>query len=48
MIFDCKYIVNYDDCKYIVNYDECVLYHCECNGCMECSDYESEESGDTQ
>jgi hypothetical protein len=27
------------DCENIVNIDECCLYHCECNGCMECADY---------
>lgn len=36
------------NCKYIVNYDECCIYHIECNGCMECEDYEPEEQPTNQ
>lgn len=32
------------DCEYIVNYDECCLYHCECNGCMDCKDQKPREN----
>lgn len=35
-------------CKYIVNYDECSIYHIECNGCMDCKDYEPEEQPDQE
>ena len=32
------------DCEYIVNYNECCLYHCECNGCMDCKDQKPREN----
>lgn len=32
-----------DTCIHLVNYDVCSLFHCTCNGCMECKDHKVEE-----
>ena len=43
-----KKIIDRSDCKYLVNYNECCFGLFECNGCMECKDYEPRPSLEEQ